>query len=168
MAVQRARTNQHAASGLVRHTPRFGNRPADYGRGPQQHHGGITGPLSASHYVPIQAVFNNDIVGGVLGGDGVVDGTSVRLYSEGPTDSPSRALAAFTQRCAMKYVPSHVVRLMALRDRFLRGSDHTAFNLEGFAAVGFRESRERISRNSTTRTICRTVCPFLISPETRV
>src|SRR5262249_51823009 len=34
--------------------------------------------------VPIQAWFNNDIVGGSRGGDGSIDSATVRLYSEGP------------------------------------------------------------------------------------
>jgi Peptidase family M28 len=96
--------------------------------------------------IPIQALFNNDIVGNSTGGDGIVDGSSVRLYSEGPEDSPSRALAQFTRRVAARYVPSHRVRLMARRDRFSRGGDHSAFNASGFAAVGFRESRENYSK----------------------
>jgi hypothetical protein len=96
--------------------------------------------------IPVQAVFNNDIVGGSVGGDGIVDGATIRLYAEGPEDSPSRSLADFTRRIARRYVPSHRVRLMARRDRFGRGGDHTAWNLEGFAAVGFRESRENYSK----------------------
>ena len=96
--------------------------------------------------VPVQAIFNNDIVGGTMGGDGSVDGATIRLYSEGPEDSPSRALARFTARVAERYVPSHRVRPMARRDRFSRGGDHTAWNLQGFAAVGFRESRENYGR----------------------
>ena len=101
--------------------------------------------MKADH-VPVQAVFNNDIVGGAVGGDGTSDGATIRLYSEGPEDSPSRALAIFTQRIAARYVPSHRIRLMSRRDRFNRGGDHTAWNLEGFAAVGFRESRENYSK----------------------
>jgi len=96
--------------------------------------------------IPVQAIFNNDIVGGSVGGDGIVDGATIRLYSEGPEDSPSRTLATFVRRTAGRYVPSHRVRLMARRDRFGRGGDHTAWNLEGFAAVGFRESRENYSK----------------------
>ena len=96
--------------------------------------------------VPVQGVFNNDIVGGAVGGDGTTDGMSIRLYSEGPDDSPSRSLAAFTARTAARYVPSHTVRLLARRDRYSRGGDHTAWNLEGFPAVGFRESRENYAR----------------------
>jgi hypothetical protein len=96
--------------------------------------------------IPVQAIFNNDIVGGSTGGDGIVDGATIRLYSDGPEDSPSRSLAVFVQRVAARYVPSHRVRLMARRDRFGRGGDHTAWNLEGFAAVGFRESRENYAK----------------------
>lgn len=91
---------------------------------------------------PVQALFNNDIVGNSRGGNGIVDGATVRVYSEGPEDSPSRALAQFARRWAARYVPSHRLRLMARRDRFSRGGDHSAFNAAGFAAIGFRESRE--------------------------
>ena len=94
----------------------------------------------------IQAVFNNDIVGGTTGGDGIVDGGSVRVYSDGPEDSASRALAEYTRRMGARYVPSHRVRLLARRDRFDRGGDHTAFNLAGLAAIGMRESRENFSK----------------------
>jgi hypothetical protein len=96
--------------------------------------------------VPVQALFNNDIVGNERGGNGIVDGATVRVYSEGPEDSPSRALAQFTRRFAERYVPAHRIRLMARRDRFGRGGDHSAFNAAGFAAVCFRESRENYSK----------------------
>ncbi len=96
--------------------------------------------------IPIQAWFNNDIVGNSHGGDGSVDGATIRLYSEGPEDSASRSLAQFTERVAAAYVPSHRVRLMARRDRFSRGGDHSALNAQGFAAIGFRESRENYAK----------------------
>jgi hypothetical protein len=96
--------------------------------------------------VNIQAVFNNDIVGNAAGGNGIVDGATVRVYSEGPEDSPSRALANFTKRWAERYVPSHRIRLMARRDRFSRGGDHSGYNSAGFAAVGFRESKENYAK----------------------
>ena len=43
-----------------------------------------------------------------------------------------------------RYVPSHRIRLMARRDRFSRGGDHSALNAEGFAAIGFRESQREL------------------------
>ncbi|HET9949266.1 MAG TPA: M28 family metallopeptidase [Longimicrobiales bacterium] len=94
----------------------------------------------------IDAMLNNDVVGNVEGGNGIVDGRTVRLFSEDPMDSPSRQLARYVRRHAALYVPGHEVRLIARADRFGRGGDHTAFNREGFPAVRFTESRENYSR----------------------
>ncbi len=94
----------------------------------------------------IDAVFNNDIIGNTLGGNGIVDARTVRVFSEDPMDSPSRQLARFIRRQAAVYVPGHEVRLIAREDRFGRGGDHTAFNRRGFAGVRFSESRENYSR----------------------
>jgi hypothetical protein len=107
---------------------------------------GAHAKMAKEQKIPIQAWFNNDIVGGSHGGDGTIDSATVRLYSEGPEDSPSRSLAMFTERAAAIYVPSHRVRLIARRDRFSRGGDHSALTDQGFAAIGFRESRENYSK----------------------
>jgi hypothetical protein len=101
--------------------------------------------------IPIEAILNNDIVGNDRGGNGIVDGATIRVYSEGPEDSPSRALARFIQRWGGRYVPSHKVRPMARPDRFGRGGDHSAYNQLGFTAVGFRESRENFTRQHDVR-----------------
>lgn len=94
----------------------------------------------------IDAVFNNDIIGNSLGGNGIIDSRTVRVFSEDPMDSPSRQLARFVRRQASTYTPGHEVRLIAREDRFGRGGDHTAFNRRGFAGVRFSESRENYSR----------------------
>ena len=101
--------------------------------------------------IPIEAVFNNDIVGGDHGGSGIVDGATIRVYSEGPEDSTSRSLARFIERWGERYVPSHIVRPMARPDRFGRGGDHSAYNQLGFTAVGFRESRENFTKQHDVR-----------------
>jgi len=101
--------------------------------------------------IPIEAVLNNDIVGNDKGGNGIIDGATIRVYSEGPEDSPSRELARFVQRWGGRYVPSHRVRPMARPDRFGRGGDHSAYNQLGFTAVGFRESRENFTRQHDVR-----------------
>ena len=112
---------------------------------------GLVGALlhaekASAKKLPIEAVFNNDMLGNVVGGNGVADGESVRVFAEGPEDSPSRQLARFIQRQAARYQPSHEVRLIARHDRFGRGGDHTAFNQHGFAGVRFCESNEDFSR----------------------
>ncbi len=94
----------------------------------------------------IDADLNNDIVGAVQGGNGIYDSRTVRVFSEAPMDSPSREVARYVRRWAAVYVPSDEVRLIAREDRFLRGGDHTSFNLQGYAGVRFTESRENYSR----------------------
>ena len=106
---------------------------------------------AAAEKIPIEAVLNNDIVGNDKGGNGIVDGATIRVYAEGPEDSPSRELARFVQRWGGRYVPSHKVRPMARPDRFGRGGDHSAYNQLGFTAVGFRESRENFTRQHDVR-----------------
>lgn len=118
--------------------------------------------------IPIEAVLNNDIVGGAAGGNGITDGTSIRVYSEGPEDSASRELARFIQRWAARYVPSHTVRLMARADRFSRGGDHSAYNQYGFAAVGFRESRENFLHQHDPRDTFDGVSPAYLAQNVRV
>ena len=97
----------------------------------------------------VEAVFNNDIIGNVEGGNGILDGRTLRVFSEDPMDSPSRQLARYIRRWGGVYVPGHEVRLVAREDRFGRGGDHTAFNRRGFAGVRFSESRENYSRQHT-------------------
>ena len=118
--------------------------------------------------IPIQAILNNDIVGNDRGGNGIVDGASIRLYSEGPEDSPSRSLARFVQRWGARYVPSHKVRLMSRSDRFSRGGDHSAYNQLGFAAVGFRESRENFTRQHDVRDTYEGISLPYVMQNTRV
>ncbi len=119
-------------------------------------------------HVVIDAVLNNDIVGNDRGGNGIVDGTSIRVYSEGPEDSPSRELARYVQRWGMRYVPSHRVRLMSRPDRFLRSGDHTAYTQYGFPAVGFRESRENFTRQHDARDTFDGVSPAYLAQNARV
>jgi hypothetical protein len=118
--------------------------------------------------IPIEAVLNNDIVGNDRGGNGIVDGATIRLYSEGPEDSPSRELARFVQRWGERYVPSHKVRPMARPDRFGRGGDHSAYNQLGFAAVGFRESRENFTRQHDVRDTFEGISPPYLAQNARV
>jgi hypothetical protein len=97
----------------------------------------------------IDGVLNNDIVGNAVGGQGVKDTATVRVFSEGPEDSPSRQLARTVQRDAALYVPGHRVRLIARYDRFARGGDHSAFNQHGYAGVRFTESKENYAHQHT-------------------
>jgi len=114
----------------------------------------------------IEAVLNNDIVGGNLGSG--QDASLVRVFSEGlpaaasdaeikrirmlggESDSPSRELARYIVDVGRSY-DAGVKPLMIFRlDRFLRGGDHYSFNQQGFAAVRFTEFREDFNRQHQT------------------
>ena len=97
----------------------------------------------------IDAVFNNDIVGGAAGGNGIVNAETVRVFAEGPEDSPSRQLARHIRSAAARYVPSHRVELVARHDRFGRGGDHTSFNQHGFTGVRVTEANENYDKQHT-------------------
>jgi hypothetical protein len=83
----------------------------------------------------IEAVLNNDIIGTDVGGDGAMENRRVSIFSEDPIDSPSREIARYAREIGERYVPEMDVDLVFRADRFGRGGDHTAFNLENFPAV---------------------------------
>jgi hypothetical protein len=91
----------------------------------------------------IEAVLNMDMIGNsVRGGEAPSKPYTVRLFSDGPEDSPSRQVARYMEMIGERYVPEQDVDLIFRRDRFGRGGDHTAFNREGFAAVRLVEANE--------------------------
>jgi hypothetical protein len=106
----------------------------------------------------IQAVLNNDIVGGDRSpgqdpkvvrvfSESIPDGTSAAQLRSigalgGENDSPSRELARYITQTARAYQTKVAPLLEFRRDRYLRGGDHISFNEQGVAAVRFTEFRE--------------------------
>jgi hypothetical protein len=108
----------------------------------------------------IDGMFTNDIVGNTLGGNGIRNRNTVRVFSEGvPTnettaeantrrsvggenDSPSRQLARFIKEQAEPFVPQMTVMMVYRRDRYGRGGDHIPFLERGYPAVRFTETNE--------------------------
>jgi hypothetical protein len=125
---------------------------------------------------PLEAVLNNDIVGGdTTPGNTMQDKGVVRVFSESvpatatperqkqmlsigaESDSPSRELARQIAELAPAYfgpvaqrAPAFHPVLELRHDRYLRGGDHTAFNGEGFTAVRFTEWRENYDHQHQT------------------
>jgi hypothetical protein len=148
--------------------------------------------LAKSEGWQLEAVFNNDIVGGdTTPGDTTQDKNKVRVFSEGvpgpatleqlraiqtigsESDSPSREIArailynsrtylaqhnqgaapaapGHARSMVMRSIPAFQPVLILRRDRFLRGGDHTSFNLEGFAAVRITEWQENFNHQHQT------------------
>jgi Peptidase family M28 len=108
----------------------------------------------------IAAMFTNDIVGNTLGGNGVRDRRTLRVFSEGvpsnesedeartrrsvggENDSASRQLARFIKEAGARYLPGFKVMMVYRRDRYLRGGDHIPFLERGYPAVRFTEPNE--------------------------
>ena len=106
----------------------------------------------------IEAVLNNDIVGGDKSAE--QDRSVVRVFSEGlpaaateqeirrirglggENDSTSRQLARYIFDVGRTYDAGVTPMLVFRPDRYLRGGDHYSFNQQGFAAVRFTEFRE--------------------------
>lgn len=107
----------------------------------------------------VVAMFTNDIVGGVGGGNGKRNRGKLRLFSEGPpsselaprvvgsdNDSISRQLARYVHETASAYLPELHVEMVFRQDRFLRGGDHKAYNEQGYAGVRFTDMYEHFDR----------------------
>ena len=90
----------------------------------------------------IEAVFNNDIIGGELAGNGRVSNGSVNVYSDDIVDSVSQAVARYARRFGELYLPAMKVNTVYVQDRLGRGGDHTPFQWEGYAAVRFSTPNE--------------------------
>src|SRR5690349_18175995 len=126
------------------------------------------GLLGATHFADvakkqnwnIDAMFTNDIVGNTLGGNGVRDRSTLRVFSEGvpsneteaeattrrsvggENDSASRQLARFIKETGDAFVPQFKVMMVYRRDRYGRGGDHIPFLERGYPAVRFTEPNE--------------------------
>jgi hypothetical protein len=92
--------------------------------------------------VVIEAVLNNDIIGTDTSGNGRFGNTSVSVYSDETTDSPSQQLSRYAREIAERYMPSMKVNTIFMGDRLGRGGDHTPFQWEGYAAVRFSTPNE--------------------------
>ncbi|HVC19124.1 MAG TPA: M20/M25/M40 family metallo-hydrolase [Vicinamibacterales bacterium] len=123
---------------------------------------------AAEEKLVIDADLNNDIVGDPSGGNGLVDSSSVRVFSVGPMDSPSRELARYVWRMAGIYIPSHRVELIARQDRFGRGGDHSSFNEFGYAAVRFTTSMETFTQQHSVLDTADHVSPTYLADNARV
>ncbi len=114
----------------------------------------------------IEAVLNNDIVGGNRSAQ--QDPKVVRVFSEGlpsalttqqlqqiravggENDSASRELARYVAETATQFALAVQPLLVFRPDRFLRGGDHLSFNAQGYPAVRFTEYQEDFTRQHQT------------------
>jgi len=115
---------------------------------------------AAEKKMNIEAMFDNDIVGGVTTYKNAPDRQSIRVFAEGvpsdetqqeanvrrsvggENDSASRQLGRYVVEMSQIYSPAFKAHLIYRRDRFGRSGDHVPFLLNGYAAVRFTEPHE--------------------------
>lgn len=122
--------------------------------------GKVLADYAVAHGWRVEADLNNDIVGNSRGQNGVLDSTSVRVFSEGTrstetakqarirnylggeVDSPSRNVARFMASVADQYLPDLRVRMIYRTDRYGRGGDQVEFLKAGYPAIRVSEGHE--------------------------
>lgn len=107
--------------------------------------------------VPIKAVLNNDVIGGIICGEtssgpscpGLdhIDSTQVRLFSQGTFNSTHKQLSRFIklqykeELLGIVSVPM-MLTIMNNEDRIGRGGDHIPFRQDGYRAMRFTSANE--------------------------
>jgi len=112
----------------------------------------------------IKGVLNNDMISNISGIDGVIDNSTVRVFSEGTranetevearsrrftggeVDSPSRNLARYIKSQADQYLTNLDVMMVYRLDRFARGGHHRPFNQVGIPGIRIMETHEHYDR----------------------
>jgi hypothetical protein len=110
--------------------------------------------------VNIDGMFTNDIIGSSVGQNGRREPFSVRVFAEGApidetpeeaelrdvlsaeNDSQARQLARYVKEVGQNRTTGMGVRIIARRDRFLRGGDHRPFLEQRYPAARFTEVNE--------------------------
>ena len=107
--------------------------------------------------IPVKAVFNNDVIGGVICGQtssapscpglNDIDSTQMRIFSFGGYNSTNKQLARFIKLQYKEELLPYVnvpmlVTIMSNEDRSGRGGDHIPFRQNGFPACRFTSANE--------------------------
>src|SRR6476620_1181049 len=123
---------------------------------------------AAEKKMNIEAMLDNDIVGGVTSYRSAPDRQSIRVFAEGvpssettaeantrrsvggENDSPARQLGRYVLEMAAVYSPAFKPMMIYRRDRYGRGGDHIPFLENGYAAVRFTETHEDYTHQHQT------------------
>ena len=126
------------------------------------------GEIVAAHALnegwEIKGVLNNDMISNIAGIDGVIDNSTVRVFSEGTraneteeearrrrftggeVDSPSRNLARYVKAQGDQYLTNLDIMMVYRLDRFGRGGHHRPFNQVGIPGIRIMETHEHYDR----------------------
>jgi hypothetical protein len=114
--------------------------------------------------IKVHAVFNDDVIGGIICGQtssppscpglNNIDSTNVRLFSYGTFNSAHKQLARFVKLEYKDQLLPYVsvpmtINIMNDEDRIGRGGDHIPFRQDGITAIRFTSANEHGDANVT-------------------
>jgi hypothetical protein len=131
---------------------------------------GLNGANAFAEYVlqnniPVRGVWNNDVIGGVACGEtssppscpglNHLDSTSVRIFSQGGSNSRNKGLARFIKlQYEEEMLPTAtvpmIINIMSAEDRTGRGGDHIPFRQKGYTACRFTSANEHGDASNDT------------------
>ena len=123
---------------------------------------GLFGAEAFADYIdnndlPLRAVYNNDVIGGIICGEtasppgcpglNAIDSTNVRIYSHGNLNSRHKMLARFVKLEYEEMVAPvadqvNVINIMSPEDRTGRGGDHIPFRFKSIPSIRFTSANE--------------------------
>jgi hypothetical protein len=117
--------------------------------------------------IDLIAMFNMDIIGSSDDANGSINDSQIRLYSQGPNESPSRQLARAVNLITFTHMPTMETLVQDAPDRDGRYGDHMSFGEAGYPAVRFIEVNEEIDRHHTVRDNMEDIEPTYLTRSTQ-
>jgi len=93
----------------------------------------------------VYAMINMDMIGHIVYPNGVIDSSTVRVFSAGPAGSTSRQLARYIKWVGEGYSDGLTVNIIPQQDRGGRSGDHIPFSDNGFPAARMIETAEDVN-----------------------
>ncbi len=118
--------------------------------------------------VRIDGMITNDVIGNIVGSNGITDSMSVRHFSSLSESTPHRQMSRYLKLVAEPYLPGFTINLIPDVDRPGRGGDHQSFQAAGFTAVRFTEPNENLANQHSPTDLLANMSPSYTARVARV
>ncbi len=107
----------------------------------------------------VEGMITNDVVGNIVGGNGVIDSMSVRHFSSDSESTSHRQMSRYSKIVGDTFFPEFTVNLIPARDRPGRGGDHFSFQDAGYTAIRFTEPNENLDNQHSFTDLLENMSP---------
>ena len=116
----------------------------------------------------IDGMITNDVVGNIIGQNGITDSMSVRHFSSLAETTSHRQLSRYVKFEAEPYLPGFTINLIPDVDRPGRGGDHQSFQAQAYTAVRFTEPNENLTNQHSASDLLANMSPTYTARVARV